>query len=292
MAIDPGTISARFESVLRRSINRLEAFTVELLAELDTDEGRLETTQQNLARATLMRQQLTSELNRLGFQVNVRQLYGDIADALQVQAGDAPKSLAIAETVLAGFASEFTRNLDNAWFTMTGAIQDIVEQAMLTNAPISDLVGVLAGAGRASIRLTAPMDAPFKQWLNWAASAVDTSLSAMVRRIQIVEATEAGVVFFGYRGTPIKTTRPFCRLMRGVVVRMEDLRDIATDPALSNIRRLRNKEGRQPPIASTLGGWRCRHTLTATSLQDAREDGRKIFMDEREALNRLAGDLL
>ena len=292
MALTPEGIASRFEATLRRAVARLEAFQVELLAVLHTTEGNLETTENNLARATLMRQQLTNELNRLGFQTTVREMYGDVADALEAEAGKDPKNLAIAETVLAGFASQFTRNLDNAWFTMTGAIQDIVEQAMLTNAPIGDLIEGLAGPGRGSIRLTAPMTAPYRSWLSWANSSVDTALSAMLRRLQIVAATEAGVTFFVYRGTAIRTTRPFCRLMQGVVITLADLRDIATDPALANIRRLRDKDGRQPPIASTLGGWRCRHRLTATSLKDAKADGRTIFAEKKEALNRLAGTLL
>jgi hypothetical protein len=288
----PEQIAARFESVLRRSVDRLEAFQGQLLAQLDTQDGNLQTTEGNLARATLMREQLTSELNRMGFQTTVRELYGDVADALEAEAGTDPKNLAIAETVLAGFASQFTRNLDNAWFTMTGAIQDIVEQATLTNAPIADLVEGLAGPSRASIRLTAPMTAPYRSWLNYASSAVDTALSAMIRRLQIITATEAGVSHFIYAGTNISTTRPFCRLMQGVVVTMADLRDIGTDPELSNIRRLRDKDGRQPPIATTLGGWRCRHNLLGTSLRDAKDDGRTIFAEKKEALNRLAGTLL
>ena len=289
MAINPDRIATTFAATLRRSIGRLERFMGELIAELDTKEGRLLSTQQNLVRATLMRAQLTTQLNALGFQGDVRSLYSDIADDLQREVGDDKERELIAEAALASFASGFTRSLDNAWFTMTGTIEQAVEQAMLTNAPITDLIAVLAGRDRASIRLTADLQAPFKTWLNWAESAVDTALSSLVRKIQIVEATEAGVEFFIYQGTTIATTRPFCRLMQGVVVRLEDLRAIEVDPRYANLRRLRTGEGKQPPLVTSLGGWRCRHTLTATSLKRAKASGRVIFMEDGEDLNRRAG---
>ena len=181
----------------------------QLVANLDSEDEFLVPNQENLARATLMRQQLTDELNRLGFQSDVRNLYKDVANVLAREAGDNEQEQLIAETVLAGFASNFTRHLDNSWFTMTGQIQDIVEQAILTNAPILDLLNVLAGPERASIRISAPLDAQFSQWLNWSAAAVDTALSGLLRKIEIVQATEAGVEFYIYQGTLIKTSRPF-----------------------------------------------------------------------------------
>jgi len=285
MTIDAARIAKDFTATLRRSIARLESFIAELVSELDTEEGRLLSTQYNLTRATLMRQQLTQQLNALGFQGDVRSLYSEVATELQREVGEDKEQMLIAEAVLSAFASGFTRSLDNAWFTMTGTIENTVEQAMLTNAPITELISLLAGRDRASIRLTADLKAPFSQWLNWADSAVDTALSSLVRKLQIVSATEAGVKFFVYQGTTIKTTRPFCRLMAGVVVRLEDLRAIETDPRFSAIRRLREKQGRQPGIATSLGGWRCRHTLLATSLKRAREGGRLIFMEDGEELN-------
>lgn len=292
MAINSEGIASTFERALRRQLARLEGFAAELVVELDTDEGRLETTRMNLERAVLMRQRLTSELNRLGFQTTVRSLYGDIATELEREADGDAAQLALSESALAAFASNMTRNLDNSWFTMTGRIQEIVEAAMLTNAPIGDLVQGLAGPGRASIRLTADLSASFSQWVNWAGAAVETALASMVRQIQFIEASEAGVRYFIYQGTTISTTRPFCRLMRGVVVTLEDLAAIGNDPAYANIRRLRDKDGRQPPVVPSLGGWRCRHRLIATSLRDAREDGRVIFARDGDDLNRKAGAML
>jgi len=292
MAIDDEGIANNFERALRRQIARLEAFAAELIVELDTDEGRLETTRQNLERSVLMRQRLTDELNRLGFQSTVRTMYSDLATELEREADGDSEQLAISESALAAFASNMTRNLDNAWFTMTGRIQEIVEAAMLTNAPINDLVQGLAGPGRASIQLTADLNAEFSQWLNWASSAVETALASMVRQIQIIEASEAGVEYFIYQGTTISTTRPFCRLMQGVVVTLQDLAAIDSDPAYSNIRKLRDKDGRQPPIIPSLGGWRCRHDLIATSLATARRTGRTIFEDDGEELNRRAAAML
>jgi len=265
---------------------------VELVAELDTDAGNVETTHTNLARATLMRQQLTRRLNELGFRSQVRTLYSDVATALERDAGDDEAQMLIAETVLSSFASGFTRNLDNSWFAMTGRIQEIVEQAMLTNAPIADLIAGLAGPGRGSIRLTADLQAPFAQWLNWSNAAVETALQSMVRSLQIVSATDAGVSWFIYQGTLIRTSRPFCRLMHGVVVRLEDLRAIDADPRFRQIRQLRSKDGRQPPLIPSLGGWRCRHRLVATSRKQAEREGRTIFADDGAELNRRAGALL
>jgi hypothetical protein len=114
----------------------------------------------------------------------------------------------------------------------------------------------------------------------------------MVRQIQIIEASEAGVEYFIYQGTTIATTRPFCRLMQGVVVTLEDLAAIGNDPKYSNIRRLREKDGRQPPVIPSLGGWRCRHDLIATSLRTAKQQGRTIFSEDGEELNRRAASLL
>ena len=285
MAINPDRISKRFEGTLRKSISRLEKYMATLVSQLDTTDEFLVPNQENLARATLMRQQLTNELNRLGFQSDVRTLYSDIASTLADEAGDNEEQQLIAETVLAGFASNFTRHLDNSWFTMTGVIQDIVEQAILTNAPILDLLYVLAGPERASIRISAPLEGAMSQWLNWSTAAVDTALSGLLRRIEIVQATEAGVEFYIYQGTLIKTSRPFCELMKGVVVRLEDLRAIERDPRFADLRKLRSKDGQQPPIVTSLGGWRCRHVLGATSIEDARRKNRPIFMEIGEDLN-------
>tara|TARA_R100001163_G_scaffold12051_1_gene11190 strand:- start:15636 stop:16514 length:879 start_codon:yes stop_codon:yes gene_type:complete len=292
MAISPEGISKRFEATLRRSVSRLEQYMATLVAQLDSDDEFLVPNRENLARATLMRQQLTDELNRLGFQTDVRNLYADVAKTLALEAGDDPEQMLIAETVLSGFASNFTRHLDNSWFTMTGQIQDIVEQAILTNAPVLDLLYVLAGPERASIRISAPLEASFSQWLNWSAAAVDTALSGLLRRISVVQATEAGVEFYVYGGTLIKTSRPFCRLMEGVVVRLEDLRAIETDPRFRSLRRLREKDGRQPPIVTTLGGWRCRHSLRAISLAEAKRQNRTIFRDASEELIQKAEEML
>lgn len=292
MAINPDSISKRFESTLRKSVGRLEKYMGQLVANLDSEDEFLVPNQENLARATLMRQQLTDELNRLGFQSDVRNLYKDVANVLAREAGDNEQEQLIAETVLAGFASNFTRHLDNSWFTMTGQIQDIVEQAILTNAPILDLLNVLAGPERASIRISAPLDAQFSQWLNWSAAAVDTALAGLLRKIEVVQATEAGVEFYIYSGTLIKTSRPFCDLMKGVVVRLEDLRAIENDPRFSSLKLLRGKEGRQPPIVTTLGGWRCRHTLRATSLAEAKRSNRRIFMEVGDELNAEARAML
>ena len=98
--------------------------------------------------------------------------------------------------------------------------------------------------------------------------------------------------FYIYQGTLIKTSRPFCELMKGVVVRLEDLRAIERDPRFASLKRLRGKEGRQPPITTTLGGWRCRHTLRATSLAEAKRSNRRIFMEVGESINAQARALL
>lgn len=278
-----------FARTLKRLVNRLEVYAAGLVAQLDSKAGDLELTAANLAMAGLFRQQLTDELNRLGFQTAVRTLYSGVADHLEAETP--PEDLPLAESMLAAFASGITRELDNAWFTLTGRIGETVEQAILTNAPISELVQGLAAPGpegRESIRLTADLEAPMSQWVNWASAAVDTAVQALIRKLQAARATAAGVTYFIYTGTTIDSTRPFCRLMRDVVVTLADLRSIDTDPANAELRRLR---GRQPSTVTTLGGFRCRHRLVATSEAGARREGLTFFAEARAELNRRAAAL-
>lgn len=148
MAIDDEGIANNFERALRRQIARLEAFAAELIVELDTEEGRLETTRQNLERSLLMRQRLTDELNRLGFQSTVRSLYSELADELEREADGDSEQLAVSESALAAFASNMTRNLDNAWFTMPcgGLMMKVASRpAGPSNQPIPCLIPRIAG---------------------------------------------------------------------------------------------------------------------------------------------------
>ncbi len=106
MAINSEGIASTFERTLRRQLARLEGFAAELVVELDTDEGRLETTRMNLERAVLMRQRLTSELNRLGFQTTVRSLYSDIATELEREADGDAAQLALSESAPVSYTAD------------------------------------------------------------------------------------------------------------------------------------------------------------------------------------------
>jgi len=282
---------AEWRKALERSTARTRAFMLSLVAELDTEEGRIQTTQNNLIRAANIERQLTEALAASGYSKDVRGLYSNIATLLEGEIEASGEELRpLAETLLTAFSRDTVRELDGAWFKVTGAIRQAVEGAVLTSAPIGDLIAVLAGEDqRETIRITADLRAPMRQWVNWASAAVETLTAALVRRINTTAATLAGVELFVYSGSEIRTTRPFCSLMRNVVLTLEELQSIETDPEHRDLRRLRNGGGNgQPDIVTTLGGFRCRHDLVPISRRRATDRGLRLFSEISDDLNRRA----
>jgi len=122
-------------------------------------------------------------------------------------------------------------------------------------------------------------------WVNWASAAVDTTTSALNRMIQLTRDQQAGESLFVYSGTLIATSRPFCRIMHRIVLTVDELTSIETDPSMMPLKKLRNGGGNgQPGILQTLGGWRCRHILRPTSPKLAKRYQFKFFSDVRWAL--------
>ena len=133
---------------------------------------------------------------------------------------------------------------------------------------------------RKASKIASPYKDPMAVWVNWASAAVDTTVSALNRMMQLTAAQKRGAEFFRYDGTLIATSRPFCRIMQNVVLTVDELSSIETDPRMMPLKKLRNGDGNgQPGILQTLGGWRCRHILTATRLRRAKRRGLPLFSE-------------
>ena len=263
-AID--AVVSAWQEALKRVVDRVNANMAIYAAEFDSEEGRLQSTANNIARAARVSEQLTAELQASGYTGALQELSSNVARIVNEVAEGLPKEQQpVLDSLVQAFQRDTVRTLDNAWFDITGMVRQATEAAVLGQEPIDDLVIFLAGRGeRETIRITAPLNAPMSQWINWASAAVDTTISSLNRMVQLEEAKQAGVEYFIYEGGVIPTTRPFCRLMEGVVLTIAELNSIETDPRMAPLKRIRNGDGNgQPGIVQTLGGWRCRHILSS-----------------------------
>lgn len=274
------TVTAWQRSLLK-IIERINTQMAIYAAEFETEEGYLQSTANNIQQANAITNQLNAELAASGYQGAVASLSADVARIVNDALGDDADSARIADSLVRTFQQDTVRTLDNSWFEITGAMRQAVETAVLGQAPARDLIIYLAGEGeRETIRITAPLKAPMSVWVNWASAAVDTTVSALNRMMQLTAAQKRGAEFFRYDGTLIATSRPFCRIMQNVVLTVDELSSIETDPRMMPLKKLRNGDGNgQPGILQTLGGWRCRHILTATRLRRAKRRGLPLFSE-------------
>lgn len=274
------TVTAWQQSLLK-IIERINTQMAIYAAEFETEEGYLQSTANNIQQANALTNQLNAELAASGYQGAVAALSADVARIVNEALGDDADSARIADSLVRTFQQDTVRTLDNSWFEITGAMRQAVETAVLGQAPARDLIIYLAGEGeRETIRITAPLKAPMAVWVNWASAAVDTTVSALNRMMQLTAAQKRGAEFFRYDGTLIATSRPFCRIMQNVVLTVDELSSIETDPRMMPLKKLRNGDGNgQPGILQTLGGWRCRHILTATRLRRAKRRGLPLFSE-------------
>jgi hypothetical protein len=113
-----------------------------------------------------------------------------------------------------------------------------------TNARLDDVLRKLAEAADLSMRQ--------------AVVEAETQLMAFHRDGIAVESFEAGIDLFTYDGPDDGITRPFCGPLVGKIVTAQDL------DGMDN--------GTQPkPVSRFLGGFRCRHSLSPLSLEEALE---------------------
>ena len=274
------TVTAWQQSLLK-IIDRINTQMAIYAAEFETEEGYLQSTANNIQQANALTNQLNAELAASGYQGAVAALSADVARIVNDALGDDADSARIADSLVRTFQQDTVRTLDNSWFEITGAMRQAVETAVLGQAPARDLIIYLAGEGeRETIRITAPLKAPMAAWINWASAAVDTTVSALNRMMQLTKDQKAGIKLFSYSGTLIATSRPFCRIMHDIVLTIDELSSIETDPRMMPLKKLRNGDGNgQPGILQTLGGWRCRHILSATDADVAELFGSKFFSD-------------
>ena len=284
-----------WQATLKRVVDRVNANMAIYAAEFDSEEGRLQSTANNIAKAAAVSEQLTAELQAAGYTGALQEMSSNVASIVNEVAAGLPKDQQpVLDSLVQVFQRDTVRTLDNAWFDITGMVRQATEAAVLGQEPIDDLVVFLAGRGeRETIRITAPLDAPMSQWINWASAAVDTTLSALNRMVQLEQDKRLGIDHFRYDGGIIPTTRPFCQIMNGVVLTIAELNSIETDSRFAPLKRVRNGDGNgQPGIVQTLGGWRCRHILSPLSLRRAKRRGYPIFEDVWPDLVRQAAQMV
>lgn len=124
------------------------------------------------------------------------------------------------------------------------ALREILVVGAHTNAALDDVLRKLAAAAELS--------------LNQAVVEAQTILMAFGRDGIAVESFEAGIDLFTYDGPDDGVIRDFCSGLVGLIVTAQDLDEM--------------DNGDQPkPVSRFLGGWRCRHSLSPISIEEALE---------------------
>lgn len=124
------------------------------------------------------------------------------------------------------------------------ALREILVVGAHTNARMDDVLRKLAGAAEVSLRQ--------------AVVEAETLLMAFHRDGIAVESFDAGIDLFTYDGPDDGITRDFCSDLVGRIVTAQDLDEM--------------DNGTQPrPVSRFLGGWRCRHSLSPISVEEALE---------------------
>ncbi len=121
-------------------------------------------------------------------------------------------------------------------------LREIIVVAGHSNARVEDVLRKLADAASLS--------------LGQAVIEAQTLLMAFHRDGIAVESFDAGIDLFTYDGPDDGVIRPFCSRFVGLIVTAQDLDE--------------EDNGDQPkPVSRFLGGWRCRHSLSPISLEEA-----------------------
>lgn len=240
--------TARFKADVARVLARLRSYLGELLAKARTEGGLLKADALNAELAAKLGKGYAATLRQLGYDDALATLLDGFERIVEANAGF------ISDELGASFSSPNLRSLARL---AQGSMDDLIDRAGAagprlreivlvgahTNAPIADLVEKLAQAASVT--------------LQQAVVEAQTQLMAFHRDGLATEAQAAGIDLYTYDGPEDAITRPFCDPLVGKIVTLQDLDD------------MENGKGQPKPVSRFLGGWRCRHSLSPISVEEA-----------------------
>jgi hypothetical protein len=239
---------AQLKADLRTVATRIRRYLQELLAKADTDGGRLVSDDHNLELAAKLGREYSDTLLELGYDDAIEKLrsgFEAIAQANEAYLGDQ-----LGESYTSPNLRALVRGADRVLDHLKGKgedaatrLRELLVLGATSNVTIDREVGELSDA--ASITL------------NQALVEAQTSLMAFHRDSIATESQAAGVDLFTYDGPDDAVDRPFCALLVGKIVTLQDLDD------------MENGDSQPKPVSRFLGGYRCRHSLSPISLEEA-----------------------
>jgi hypothetical protein len=242
-----GEAGATFRRDVGAVLGRLTAYLKAQLAAGKVEGGKLAKDRLNLELAAKLAKGYAAALRAAGYDralANLLRSYERIAAATEGQIEDklgesfsSPNLRALARLAERGIDDLLVRGQEAG-----ERLREIVVHGANGNTPIADLVEKLSEAAGITLRQ--------------AVVEAQTQLMAFHRDGLAVESYDAGIDLFEYTGPDDGIIRDFCSLYVGKIVTLQDL-----DEA---------DNGSQPkPVSRFLGGWRCRHSLSPLSLEEA-----------------------
>jgi hypothetical protein len=229
-------------------IQRLRMTFASLLAKAHTEGGKLTEDDFNLELAAKLEADFSKTLEAVGYNGALGRLldtYEEIAAANKTFIADnLGRSFSAANLrSLSRLATDSVDVLLLRGEEAGAKLRAILVTGAHTNAPIADLVTELADRA----------DITFRQALVEA----ETQLMAFHRDGLAVESFEAGIDLYVYDGPDDGIVRDFCAPLVGKIITLPDLDGMEND-------------GPQP-VSRFLGGFRCRHSLSPISLEEAQD---------------------
>lgn len=237
-----------FRADVQTIVVRLRAYFAELAGRAHTKDGKLTADGFNLELAAKLEAGYSAVLKRLGYDAALGDLldtYEQIAEAngvfIEDQLGasfSSPNLKALARLAEGSVDSLLLRG-----GAAGSKLRDILVVGANSNAPIAELVQELADSAAVT--------------LNQAVVEAQTQLMAFHRDSIATESQDAGIDLYTYDGPEDGITRPFCDPLVGKIVTLQDLDEMD------------NGDSSPKPVSRYLGGYRCRHSLSPVSLEEA-----------------------
>lgn len=237
-----------FRADVQTIVVRLRAYFAELAGRAHTKDGKLTADGFNLELAAKLEAGYSAVLKRLGYDAALGDLldtYEKIAEAngvfIEDQLGasfSSPNLKALARLAEGSVDSLLLRG-----GAAGSKLRDILVVGANSNAPIAELVQELADSAAVT--------------LNQAVVEAQTQLMAFHRDSIATESQDAGIDLYTYDGPEDGITRPFCDPLVGKIVTLQDLDEMD------------NGDSSPKPVSRYLGGYRCRHSLSPVSLEEA-----------------------
>lgn len=240
--------TARFKADLARLLERVKGYLTELLGRAHLEGGRLVEDAFNAELAAKLGKEFGATLSELGYDSALAELLDGFDALIEANSAYIDDRLGASFSspnlrALARLAQGTVDDLLDRGDAIGGRLREIVLVGASSNAPVADLVQDLAAAAGVT--------------LNQAVTEAQTALMAFHRDALATESQAAGIDLFTYDGPDDEVDRPFCALLVGHIVTLQDLDEMD------------NGENQPKPVSRFLGGYRCRHSLSPISLEEA-----------------------